>query len=74
MKNFFFPILILFFVVACNNNAGPKTVAEAYDEDVLKSVIANNDSLNTFDFVTARVQAYKQHCNNRYRFYYAAIV
>ena len=53
----FFFIFLLLFLFSCNNKTESSANTNTYDEDVLKSVIANADSLKTFDFVNARVEA-----------------
>ena len=60
MKNYYLPYLTfaLIFLAACTQNASIKN-NHTYDADVLTSIIANTDSLNTFDFVAARVQNIK---------------
>jgi hypothetical protein len=50
----------LFVLAACNNNTTSTTNANAYDKDVLASVISNTDTLNTFPFVTNRVDEIKK--------------
>jgi hypothetical protein len=59
MKILFSSFFILFLLAGCNNNTDKKNVTNVYGEDVLKSVIANTDSLKTFDFVTTKVEAIK---------------
>jgi hypothetical protein len=44
---------------SCTNNSGTSATA-ADDADILRSVIADADSLKTFDFVTERVDALKK--------------
>ena len=60
MKNYYLPYLTfaLIFLAACTQNTSIKN-NHTYDADVLTSIIANTDSLNTFDFVAARVQNIK---------------
>ena len=56
----FFFIFSLLFLFSCNNKTESSASTNTYDDDVLKSVIANADSLKTFDFVNARVEAIKK--------------
>ena len=56
----FFFIFSLLFLFSCNNKTESSANTNTYDDDVLKSVIANADSLKTFDFVNARVEAIKK--------------
>ena len=48
------------FLLSCNNNATSSGDANKYDEDVLKSVIVDADTLKTFDFVNTRVEVIKK--------------
>ncbi|MBK9485296.1 MAG: hypothetical protein IPO01_08765 [Chitinophagaceae bacterium] len=47
------------FLFSCNNKTESSGSVNKYNEDVLKSIIADTDSLKTFDFVNARVEAIK---------------
>ncbi len=47
------------FLFSCNNKTESSASINKYDDDVLSSVIADTDSLKTFDFVNARVEAIK---------------
>jgi len=51
--------LITSFFSSCTNSPASSGNTNHYGEDVLQSVIANADSLKTFDFVDARVEAIK---------------
>lgn len=55
-----FFILPLLFLVSCNDHSSSSNDVSKYDDDVLKSVVVNADSLKTFDFVNARVEAIKK--------------
>jgi hypothetical protein len=60
MKIFSFIIVLLSCLAySCTNNQGT-TVVKTDDADALRSVIADADSLKTFDFVEARVEALKK--------------
>ncbi|HMI78710.1 MAG TPA: hypothetical protein VK484_07945, partial [Ferruginibacter sp.] len=52
-------VLTVLFFSSCTNSPASSGTVNNYDDDVLKSVIANTDSLKTFDFVDARVEAIK---------------
>ncbi len=55
---FFFVSMMVVLISACDgNNVNMPT--HTYDEDVLSSIIANTDSLKTFDFVNEKVDAIK---------------
>jgi hypothetical protein len=56
----FIVIALLFLSNACTNNTASTGAVTNYDDDVLQSVIANADSLKTFDFVNARVEEIKK--------------
>lgn len=45
--------------LSCNNQNSSSGNTNNYNEDVLRSVVINTDSLKTFDFVNARVEAIK---------------
>ncbi|MGG9972814.1 hypothetical protein ACQ33O_13560 [Ferruginibacter sp. SUN002] len=47
-------------VFSCNDGHSLPGNAVKYDEDVLKSVLAETDSLKTFPFVNERVEAFKK--------------
>ena len=52
-------IFLVWFLSSYNNNTAPSDNTNKYDDNVLKSVVINTDSLKTFDFVNARVEAIK---------------
>ena len=52
-------IFSIYFLFSCNNKTASPDNTNKYDDDVLKSVIINADTLKTFDFVNARVEAIK---------------
>jgi hypothetical protein len=54
-----FLLSAIFFFSSCNNNSASSGNANNYDDDVLKSVIVNADTLKTFEFVNARVEEIK---------------
>jgi hypothetical protein len=54
-----FLLSAIFFFSSCNNNSATSGNANNYDDDVLKSIIVNADSLKTFNFVNARVEQIK---------------
>jgi hypothetical protein len=56
----FIAIALLFLLNACSNNTTSTGAVTNYDDDVLQSVIANADSLKTFDFVNTRVEEIKK--------------
>jgi hypothetical protein len=56
----FIAATLLFLLNACSDNTASTGAVTNYDDDVLQSVIANADSLKTFDFVTARVEEIKK--------------
>lgn len=56
--SFFFFSSLLFFC-SCNNSSPASGDLNKYDDDVLKSVIVDADTLKTYDFVTARVEKIK---------------
>lgn len=45
-------------IFSCNNNSLPSNKSDNYDEDVLKSIIIQTDSLRTFPFVNERVEEF----------------
>jgi hypothetical protein len=55
----FFSFIIVNFFTACGGHNTSSTT-HSYDEDVLSSIIANTDSLKTFDFVNEKVAAIKE--------------
>jgi len=55
----FFLLSSIWFLSSCNNNTVSSDNTNKYDENVLKSVVINADSLKTFDFVNTRVEAIK---------------
>lgn len=52
-------ISFIWFLYSCNNSTASSDSVNKYDDDVLRSIVANTDSLKTFDFVDARVEAIK---------------
>ncbi|MGB4936124.1 MAG: hypothetical protein WBO30_03850 [Ferruginibacter sp.] len=50
----------LAFIFSCNNSSESDGTVVNYNDDVLQSVIANADSLKTFDFVNERVEQIKK--------------
>ena len=50
--------ILPFFIISCNNNSN-SSAAKTYNDDVLKSVVNNIDSLKTFSFVNERVEEFK---------------
>jgi hypothetical protein len=67
MKRTLFPAYIFIVIFcACNpsNNAKPQN---QYDEDVLSSIVANTDSLKTFDFVLPKVGEIQKAMHNKNR-------
>lgn len=54
-------VCCLYCLAACKNPSPPSaTPVEAYDKDVLQSVLVQADSLKTFSFVNARVDLIKR--------------
>jgi Cu2+-containing amine oxidase len=61
MKNFYYLLTaLIIFLNACTNSPAATSVLNQYDEDVIKSIIADADSLKTFDFVNDRVNEIKK--------------
>ncbi len=58
MKFFIFTIIVFTFF-SCDNTSINNKVNNTYGDDVLKSIIANADSLKSFDFVNQRVEDIK---------------
>jgi hypothetical protein len=58
--NALFYTIIAFVFSACTNNSVKPVVVNQYNDDVLQSIIADADSLRTFDFVNARVDEIKK--------------
>jgi hypothetical protein len=56
---FTFSIFLIIFS-ACNPSNNNPTSNYQYDEDVLSSIVANTDSLKTYDFVLSRVEEIKK--------------
>ncbi|MEP7237311.1 MAG: hypothetical protein ABI685_05590 [Ferruginibacter sp.] len=54
-----FFIASIWFLSSCNNSTAHSSELNKYDDDVLRSVIVNADTLKTFDFVNARVEEIK---------------
>lgn len=52
--------ITVFVCSACTNNSVKPVVTDQYNDDVLQSIIADADSLRTFDFVNARVDEIKK--------------
>ncbi len=55
-----FLIISLFLLISCNNNKIAEKELPGYDDDAKNSVLVPLDSLNTFPFVTQRVEQIKQ--------------
>ncbi len=61
MKLFsFISIALIILLYSCNSNPVPASANNIYDEDVLRSVISDADSLKTYDFVIERVEKIKK--------------
>jgi hypothetical protein len=60
MKRTFFTTYILLVVFSACNPSNNNKAEYKYDEDVLSSIVANTDSLKTFDFVLPKVEEIKK--------------
>jgi hypothetical protein len=58
MIRFFLYLGLIINIFACNSKASSKA-ALGYDDDAKNAILTDVDSLNTFDFVTTRVDAIK---------------
>jgi hypothetical protein len=59
VKNIFICVIVAGLFFSCGNNSSTTSVGGDYGEDVLKSILADTDSLNTFPFVAKRVEDIK---------------
>lgn len=59
LKNSLYLLLLSIVFYSCGSRSGSSS-SSRYDENVLKSVIADADTLNTFPFVTERVEKIKE--------------
>jgi hypothetical protein len=60
MKRTFFSAYILLVIFSACNPSNNNKAEHKYDDDVLSSIVANTDSLKTFDFVLPKVDEIKK--------------
>jgi hypothetical protein len=60
MKRTFFSAYILLVIFSACNPSNNNKAEHKYDDDVLSSIVANTDSLKTFDFVLPKIEEIKK--------------